>query len=263
MKLGKKQIIIGAGIALIILVISFFASGNLGVNNSPVSTIAPIESAEPTDIADNDIDNIIEPVATQTPVQMTAKPTNLSTMTPTALPTLEPSTDKKAVEEPVNIQPIQSESSKENKVPNIEVESDKKLECTISIVCKTILDNKDRFDKNKMSILPQDGVIMSAKTVEFNEGENVFNILKRETKRNKIHMEFSSSPLYNTYYIEGIGNIYEFDCGELSGWTYSVNGEFLGYGSSQYSVKDGDVIQWVYTCDLGRDVGNIYYEKQK
>ena len=36
---------------------------------------------------------------------------------------------------------------------------------------------------------------------------------------------------------------------------YKVNGWFPNYGCSRYSVQDGDVIEWVYTCDLGRDVG--------
>jgi hypothetical protein len=68
-------------------------------------------------------------------------------------------------------------------------------------------------------------------------------------------MEFSMTPIYNSNYIEGINNLYEFDAGELSGWMYKVNGWFPNYGSSRYVLKDGDVIEWVYTCDLGRDVG--------
>ena len=43
-------------------------------------------------------------------------------------------------------------------------------------------------------------------------------------------------------YIEGINNLYEFDCGEQSGWMYSVNGWFPNYGCSRYQLKDGDVV---------------------
>ena len=57
------------------------------------------------------------------------------------------------------------------------------------------------------------------------------------------------------HYIEGIHNLYEFDCGDLSGWMYKVNGWFPNYGCSRYQLKQGDVIEWVYTCDLGKDVG--------
>ena len=86
----------------------------------------------------------------------------------------------------------------------------------------------------------------------------MFDVLKRVTRQRRIHMEFSFTPLYNSAYIKGIHNLYEFDCGNLSGWMYKVNGWFPNYGCSRYSLKQGDVIEWVYTCDLGRDVGGGY-----
>jgi hypothetical protein len=131
----------------------------------------------------------------------------------------------------------------------------KKLTTTISIVCDTILNNMDKFNQDKLSVLPKDGVIMAKRTVEFSQGESVLDVLKRETRASKIQMEMEFYPAYNSAYIEGINNIYEFDCGELSGWMYKVNGWFPNYGASRYELKDGDVIEWVYTCDLGRDVG--------
>ena len=131
--------------------------------------------------------------------------------------------------------------------------------CTFSVSCATILDNIDNFDKNKLSLLPADGVIFAPKTVTFEEGESVFDVLLREMRENNIHMEFSKVPAYNSVYIEGINNIYEFDCGELSGWEYRVNGEHPRYGCDMYKLKDGDVVEWLYTCDLGRDIGDTYY----
>ena len=131
----------------------------------------------------------------------------------------------------------------------------KKLYCTLSITCNTVLSNMDKLNPDKAEIVPQDGVIFEKQTVEFFEGESVFNVLLRETRKNKIHMEFAKTPMFNSNYIEGIHNLYEFDCGELSGWIYRVNGWFPNYGCSRYQLKDGDVIEWVYTCDLGRDVG--------
>ena len=104
-------------------------------------------------------------------------------------------------------------------------------------------------------VLPEDGIIYAEKTVAFYEGESVFDVLLRETRANKIHMEFESTPMYNSNYIEGIHNLYEFDCGELSGWMYRVNGWFPNYGCSRYQLKDGDKVEWMYTCDLGRDLG--------
>ena len=36
---------------------------------------------------------------------------------------------------------------------------------------------------------------------------------------------------------------------------YKVNGSFPNYGCSSYKLKAGDIVEWVYTCDLGKDVG--------
>lgn len=142
--------------------------------------------------------------------------------------------------------------------PQDTVISDKELTCTLSVRCDTILDNIDWLDKEKVEIVPDDGVIYAEKTVTFYEGESVFNILLREMKRSKIHMEFENTPIYNSAYIEGIANLYEFDCGELSGWMYRVNGWFPNYGCSRYLLKAGDKVEWVYTCNLGIDVGGSY-----
>jgi len=130
--------------------------------------------------------------------------------------------------------------------------------CTLSVRCDTILNNIDWLNPEKVDLVPEDGVIFATKTVTFYEGESVFNVLHREMKKAKIHMEFMNTPMYNSVYIEGINNLYEFDCGELSGWMYKVNGWFPNYGCSRYQLKEGDIIEWVYTCDLGVDVGGFY-----
>lgn len=127
--------------------------------------------------------------------------------------------------------------------------------CTLSISCGTILGNMDHLDSEKTELVPEDGWLLKAETVAFYEGESVFNVLQRTCKQRGIHMEFENTPLYNSAYIEGIGNLYEFDAGDLSGWMYKVNGWFPNYGCSRYQLKDGDRIEWVYTCDLGNDVG--------
>ncbi len=142
--------------------------------------------------------------------------------------------------------------------PQNAVISDKQLSCTLSVRCDTILENIKWLDKEKVEIVPKDGIIFAEQTVTFYEGESVFNLLLREMKRNKIHMEFENTPIYNSAYIEGIANLYEFDCGELSGWMYKVNGWFPNYGCSRYQLKDGDKVEWVYTCDLGIDVDGYY-----
>lgn len=127
--------------------------------------------------------------------------------------------------------------------------------CTVSISCAAILENLDRLNAEKADLIPADGVLLAPTAVEFTEGESVFDVLKRVCRENKIHMEFSETPVYQSAYIEGIGNFYEFDCSEGSGWMYRVNGEFPNYGCSRYTLADGDTVEWVYTCDFGADVG--------
>lgn len=128
------------------------------------------------------------------------------------------------------------------------------LTCTLTVSSETILDNLDKLDQNKLQLLPEDGIIYKTQTVKFAEGDSVFDILQREMQNNKIHMEFTKAPNMDAY-IEGINNIYEFDCGELSGWMYKVNNEFPNISSSQYILKDNDNIEWLYSCDLGPDIG--------
>lgn len=128
------------------------------------------------------------------------------------------------------------------------------LTCTLSVSCDTAVKSA-LLETGKREIIPESGVIFNEQTVTFYEGESVFNVLLREMKKNKIHLEYSNTPIYNSAYIEGIGNLYEFDCGELSGWMYRVNGSFPNYGSSRCYLKNGDKIEWIYTCDLGVDIG--------
>lgn len=132
--------------------------------------------------------------------------------------------------------------------------------CTISIECSTILNNWDDLNKAKADFVPSDGWILYSSVVEYTPGETVYDVLYRVCRDSGIHMSARYTPMYGSYYVEGINQLYEFDCGELSGWMYSVNSWFPNYGCSQYEVSDGDMIEWRYTCDLGRDVGDQYYE---
>ena len=129
---------------------------------------------------------------------------------------------------------------------------------TLSVRCDMILDNMNLLRKEKHELVPADGVIFPETVVTVYEGESVFNILQREMRRARIHMEFRNTPIYNSAYIMGINNLYEFDVGELSGWVYKVNGWFPNYGCSRYRLSQGDVIEWHYTCDLGRDLGEYW-----
>lgn len=123
---------------------------------------------------------------------------------------------------------------------------------TIAISCKTAINN-GLNKKPGFSHLPSNGIILQNMKVEFNEGDTVFDILVKVTRKKGIHMEYRGAGS-NTY-IEGINNLYEFDGGSNSGWMYSVNGVYPNYGVGAYKVKSSDVIKFNYTCNLGADLG--------
>ena len=163
-------------------------------------------------------------------------------------------TDKPAMLDMYNTEPVPSGKPEPVEPEDAVIDTEDKHMCTITIDCKTILDNMDDFDDKKIDILPKDGIILKKTEVTYSSGESVFDVLLRETRNRRIHMEYSFTPLYNSSYIEGIANLYEYDCGNLSGWAYKVNGWLPNYGLSRYRISDGDNIEIRYTCDLGADL---------
>lgn len=134
--------------------------------------------------------------------------------------------------------------------------------CTISIECSTVLNHMEELEAGKEEIIPEQGVILDMETIEYEAGASVYDVLLKVCQEHRISMESSWTPMYNSAYIEGIQNLYEFDCGELSGWMYCVNGEYPNYGCSAYEVKPGDIIEWHYTCDLGKDLKCNWIENE-
>lgn len=136
-----------------------------------------------------------------------------------------------------------------------DVNENRPLTCSLFVECSTILDNMGDLTEGKEDLVPFDGVIYGPYDVTFYDGESVYDLLLREMQDNRIHMESEFTPMYNSAYVQGINNLYEKDCGRWSGWMYNVNGWYPNYGCSRYQIKEGDVIEWRYTCDLGRDLG--------
>lgn len=141
---------------------------------------------------------------------------------------------------------------------NQEIKKEKNYTCTFSIECTSIFNNLADLEPNKLDALPTNGIIFPKSTVTFYEGESVFDVLKRVCKENGIQMEASWTPIYNSAYVEGISNLYEFDCGSGSGWMYRVDGWYPNYGCSRYQLTQGEVVEWRFTCDLGADIGGGY-----
>ncbi len=148
-----------------------------------------------------------------------------------------------------------SKAKTENKTEN---KAEKKTESitekksdrvTISVNCSEILNNMDKLKKGKEYFVPSDGIILGETAIEISDGDTAFDVLKKVCKNNEIQLEYAYSGGFGTYYIEGINQLYEKDCGITSGWLYSVNGEYPSVGASSYKLKNGDNIMFVYSCD--------------
>lgn len=138
---------------------------------------------------------------------------------------------------------------------------------TMSINCSTILDHWDKLDEQLKSekYVPADGVILEPTKLVLREGDSAFDVLVRACRYHEIQMEFQgeSKNIFGSQYIRGINHLYERSCGPLSGWMFRVNGEYPSVGCGMYDLKNNDIIEWVYTCELGKDVGNEYKEVSK
>lgn len=127
-------------------------------------------------------------------------------------------------------------------------EDNKKNECSLTVTCAEVFSHMDQLSESAKKVIPADGIILQG-TYEFTQGDTAFDVLKRVCAEKKIHLDYVFTPLYGTYYIKGIHNLYEFDCGDESGWMYSVNGADPGCGCSQYKLSKGDQIRFYYTCE--------------
>jgi hypothetical protein len=99
------------------------------------------------------------------------------------------------------------------------------------------------------------GAILDRKEVILEEKDTVLDILIRITKEEKIQIEYKGAKSFA--YIVGIQNIFEFDYGPKSGWIYVVNGVIPGKSAGAFTLEEGDIIEWFYTIDSGRDIKGL------
>lgn len=134
-----------------------------------------------------------------------------------------------------------------------------KITVSIQIRCDNLSKDMSKLtDEAKAPYVPSNGVILGKTEYKCEKGTTVYDVLYAVCRNNNIHIESSYTPVYGSYYIEGINHLYEFDGGSESGWMYRVNGRYPDYGCSSYKLKDGDSIVWAYTCNLGKDLGHEY-----
>ena len=127
---------------------------------------------------------------------------------------------------------------------------------TLEIRCDTIVGKSDS------PYSPEDGTILPVTRFEIAEGDTVFTVLTEAAQEYGIQVENTGSTgnAHGMVYIAGINYLYEQQFGDLSGWVYHVNGITPSRGCGEYVLRDGDVIEWHYTCELGHDLNEVYGE---
>lgn len=99
------------------------------------------------------------------------------------------------------------------------------------------------------------GYVINPTSVELQPGDTAWTVLKRELDKRGLNCSYEFTEKYGSIYVQSIDGDGEFDHGSGSGWMYNVNGWYPNYGSSKYVLKNGDVLQWRYTTNLGADLG--------
>lgn len=280
----KYKYILGLGLALVVVVIIAVVSAVAGkdaAENSGISYVSPetssfttVESLVATTTFQTDSNSQTTPATTVTDISSQTLPesekpkttviTSVASTSSTAAdiskPTEKPITVTSTAKATAKATTTVKSTTKATAKATTPKPADKPIKkydntCTFVIECKTILNNKDKLKKGLEKYVPDDAVIFSG-TVGFDSGESVYDILRRICDENSIQMEASYTPAFSSYYVEGINNLYEFDCGQGSGWMYSVNGVFPNYGCSSYKPVNNDKIAFRYTCELGYDLQN-------
>ena len=117
---------------------------------------------------------------------------------------------------------------------------------TLAIRCDTVIGLSDAPH------IPADGVLLPTTEFVIEEGDTVCDLLMEAAQAYRIPVENNGTAAMA--YIVGIGHLYEFDFGDLSGWIYRVNGTDTSVGCSDYRLADGDTVVWHYTLRYGHDI---------
>jgi hypothetical protein len=97
----------------------------------------------------------------------------------------------------------------------------------------------------------QKGTILEPTDIEWHDEDSVLDALIQVTKNHRIPLEYRGRGILS--YVEGIGNLYEFDKGPGSGWLFKVNGEFADKSAGAVKLDKGDKVEWIYIIDPSED----------
>lgn len=102
-------------------------------------------------------------------------------------------------------------------------------------------------------VISEDEVPLPSTEVAVFEGDTAIDALIRIADQHNIPVDIKSYGWAG--YVSSIAGVAEFDRGDGSGWMFRVNGKFANVGASDVYLIPGDEVEWLYTLDLGEDLG--------
>lgn len=97
---------------------------------------------------------------------------------------------------------------------------------------------------------PKGKTFFSKGKISIGDQETALSLLQKTG----LYVDVDMNTQYGAY-VRGIEGLSEFDKGPNSGWMYKVNGKFPQHSAAYEHVKEGDYVEWLYTRDLGKDIG--------
>lgn len=120
-------------------------------------------------------------------------------------------------------------------------EASDKITVTVSILCDSLKD----VDAKVMDEFSDNGVILKDTEVELEKGASAIDALRAT----KIDFVEEAKMIKE---INGLGNS---QLGGMSGWLFTLNGEFQLVAADELAVNDGDKLDFLFSVDGGADVG--------
>ena len=129
------------------------------------------------------------------------------------------------------------------------------IRVTVLAECADTLSHMDLIDEsvNTADVIPADGIVLEYCEVWLPDGATAFDALTLAARQQNVRVN-GSGTLYGVY-VSAIGHIAEFGFGSMSGWLYSVNGEYPEMSCADYKLADGDAVEFHYTCDYSAGTG--------
>ena len=137
-----------------------------------------------------------------------------------------------------------------NQTTNIQI--DDRITVSITIECKTLLNNHDSIKPGYRDFVPKNGVVLTNNSVKVEKGTTVMDLLKSSCDKQGISYKITNGYVQEIAYLPQkiLDSVYD----SSSGWMYSVNGKYVNMAATKKELNEGDQIKWMYTLKGGNDL---------